>query len=601
MPLRFLLIGCFLLLVSPLKAYYDYQLELLSPNTHTFLVQLDVEASTEAFTDFQLATWRPGRYYLQDYAAALSHFSATRPDGTALRWQKVSPSTWRVFAVGGKIRLHYRYFADNQDAGSSYYTDDQLYFNPVNCFLYVPGQLDRPVSLTLPLLPNHWSIATALLSNEEGVLLADTWHEFADSPTVCAARMKHLSFQTEGVQFYLHFQGDYQGDAATDSAAIATVAQISQEQAAIFGGFPFEEYHFIYRLLPFEMRHAVEHSRSSSYALPAQVSASADQIISGIGGITSHEFWHAWNVKRIRPAALFPYDYSQPQYSSLHWFTEGVTDYYTSLILARSGVQSREYLYRQLARTIQSLENNYATSVVSPSQSSYDSWLAPSPYRHPDHGISYYTLGSRLGLALDLTLRAQSKGKKSLDDVFQYLFQQYYKQNRGVPEDGIQQAVEAVSGKDWGDWFAQYVHGTAAFEYPALFAPLGLELVAKTAKNTGSKQLGILNLESRAEGLLVRRLHPGGDAFQDGLANGDLIVGLDGQVTDLPSFNERINGLAVGQSVSVLVKRENLPLQEIVVRYQERYTAQSFTLQQKPQLSGKEEKLLESWLETKQK
>lgn len=599
--IRTFLLGILLSSLIPAQAYFQYRLDLLEPNTHTLVIELAVSANEQGYTDFQLATWRPGRYILQDYAASLSHFEATRPNGSPLQWHKVSPSSWRVYAQGGKITLRYRYYAANQDAGSSYYGDGQLYFNPVNCFLYVQDQINEPVQLTLPKLSKEWKLATALRPKKGGkALLADSWHEFADSPTVLSPQMKQLSFQTAGTTFHLHFQGDYQGDAETDAAALEMVEKICKEQAAIFESFPFETYHFIYRLVPFEMRHAVEHSRSASFALPARVTGSADKIISGIGGITSHEFWHVWNVKRIRPAALWPYDYRAPQYSSLHWFTEGVTDYYTHLTLARAEVQRKEYLYRQLGRTIQSLENNYAATVVSPSQSSADSWLATSPYRHPFHGISYYTLGSRLGFLIDLRLRQQTAGAKGLDEVFRYLYETYYLKGEGVPENGIQTALTKLSGNDWTDWFNRYVHSTEPIPYDRLLEPMGLRLEVAAKRDNGYKRLGILNLDARPNGLLVRRIHPAGDAYRDGLGQNDLIVGLEGKPIDLSRLNDAVNALEKGESLTLTVARGGQQTQDITIACQEAYQSKSYEIIENEDASSAQKALREGWLSSKQ-
>ena len=435
-------------------ADYTYSLSWLSPNTHTYVVELTVEPQTASHTDFAIPAWRPGRYFLQDYAGAISHFEAMDAVGQALPWSKTDMHTWRVsHERTHTVTIRYRYLANNQDAGSSYFAEDEIYLNPVNLFMYVPGNYTGDVELRIPDLPASWKAATSLKKKSDGVYSAADYHEFADSPTVFSPRMEQFSFDIDQTNFHVHFQGEYQGNKTTERRVIEALSKMCREQAAIFGGFPLEEYHFIYRLLPYRMRHAVEHSKSASFALPANISQTPEKTVSGILGISSHEFWHVWNVKRIRPAALWPYDYSQPQYSSLHWFTEGVTSYYTHLILLRAGLTTEENFLRQQSNTIESLENNYAATVVSPSASSYNSWLDNSPYAHPDHQISYYTLGHRVGLILDLTLRKQSQGKVSLDDVFAFLYRTYYQNGQGVPENGIQKAVETLTATSWQGFF----------------------------------------------------------------------------------------------------------------------------------------------------
>lgn len=593
----FLLVVSLWLTTSLHASDYDYVLRWLTPNTHTFEIELTVEANAEGYTDFQLAAWRPGRYILQDYAAAVSHFEAGRPNSGPLKWTKTTPSTWRVFAEGGKITIRYRYFANNEDAGSSYYGPGQVYFNPINCFMYLPNRMDGEVKLWVPELPIEWKVATALYSGEvPGEFLAETWHEFADAPTVFAQRMKQLSFQDQGVTFYLHFQGDYQGNETTDQRLIESTRKICQEQAAIFGGYPFRQYHFIYRLLNRNIFHAVEHANSSSYALPANVSADPEKIIGGtINGITSHEFFHAWNVKRIRPAALFPYDYRQPQYTHLHWFTEGVTDYYTHLTLTRAGLQNEDYVFQQFGRTIQSLENGYSAEVVSPAASSFNSWLASSDYAHPDHRISYYSQGRYLGFLMDMKLRGDSNGELTLDDIFTHLYREYYQRGKGIPEEGIQQVLEELSGKSWQRFFEHYVFGTKSPNYDQILTPMGLQLKVEPNKKSGIKRIGILALQSHDQGLVVRRIRPGTDAYLAGIGAGEVLTKVNGKAITEEGLATACNKLKRDKVLRLGVLRSGVE-EEIEIRFAERYTPTSYTLSRAKRMKPDQESRLNAWL-----
>lgn len=581
-----------------LAADYEYCLTWLAPNTHTYVVEATVSPQTDDYTDFSLPAWRPGRYILQDYAAAVSHVSATDQAEQVLTVQKLDKDTWRVFHAQRptKVVFAYRVHANNPDAGSSLYAEGQAYFNPVNLFAFVPGRMAGSVRLELPELPADWQVATALAPTDDPqVFTAESYHAFVDCPTVLAESIKQLRFEDQGTTFYLHFHGAYGGDKATDAAIVDMVKRIVQEQGAIFGGYPFDEYHFIYRLLPYNLRHAVEHSRSASFALPATVTQSPQRALSGLAGITAHEFWHVWNVKRIRPAALWPYDYSQPQYTHLHWFTEGVTDYYTDLTLLRAGLIDEPQYLRDLSGTIQRLENSYAATVVSPAMSSFDSWLAGTPYAHPDHRISYYTLGSRLGLMLDLSLRARTDGAVTLDDVFRYLHQTYYQNDQGVPEDGIQQALETLSGQSWDDFFSRYVAGTAPIDYEAFLDPMGLELMITPEARRDLRALGIVSIDEMSQGILIRRLHPGGDAFAGGLAVNDLLIELNGQNVRQVELPDLISSLKPGQELTAKVLRD-MELQTITFPYEQRYEPRSYELQQADRLNRKQRQRYQAWI-----
>lgn len=541
-----------LLLSVSAWAKYNYTLQWDKANTHTYRITMETAPQTEAYTDVQSALWRPGRYITQDFAAAIWDVSAKDAAGNVLKIQKITKNTWRVFhAKTTKIAVKYAYYADNDDAGSSYYVEGQVYFNPSNCFMYVPNRWDDEVNLTLPDLPANWKVATALIPTKDPHLFtAASYHDFADSPTVFADKMKILRFQAKGTTFFMYFQGDYKGNTAVDSALIQQVRKIVLQQAAVFGGFPFKTYHFIYRLLDYDMRHAVEHNNSASFVLPARVTESERSIVGGVCGITSHEFWHAWNVKRIRPAALVPYNYSQEQYTGLHWFTEGVTDYYSTLTMIRAGVITSEEGLKTFASGIQSLENTYAYSVVSPEMSSFDSWLAPSGYAHPLHGTSYYPSGQRLGLLIDLQMMAITKGKKSLDDVFRYLFKEYAEKGLGVPEEGVQKAIELISGVSWQDFFDKYVHNSSPIDYNKLMEGTGLLMNIKENNNTTWEKLGIAQYEKIPQGWFVKRIDPRGDAYLAGIASGDLIFKINGKAPDEIDENDFFKSLKKGKEIT---------------------------------------------------
>lgn len=580
-------------------ADYQYTLNWLSPNTHTYVVEAKVAPQTSTYTDFVLPSWRPGRYYLQDYAGAVSHFEAKDADNNPLRWHKLNTNTWRVMHTEvDEVVVSYRYFANNQGAGSSYLNDQEIYFNPVNLFMFIPGRYEGTVELRLPALPSTWKGATALTQSEHGRYTAESYHEFADSPTVFAPKMEQFSFQVNETTFFVHFQGDYQGTKETEKQVIAALSDMCKEQAAIFGGFPFEEFHFIYRLLPYRMRHAVEHSKSASFALPSNITQTPEKTVSGILSISSHEFWHVWNVKRIRPAALWPYDYAEPQYTSLHWFTEGVTSYYTHLTLFRAGLYTEDNFLRQQSNTIESLENSYAAQVVSPSSSSFNSWLDASPYAHPNHKISYYTLGHRVGLLLDLSLRARTEGKVSLDDVFRYLHDTYYQNNKGVPENGIQEAAETLTNQSWQAFFDDYVHGTKQIDYEKLFEPFGLELTTRETK-AGSRALGIQRMEEISQGMLVRKVSPGSDAYTAGLGENDLILEVDGQQISKVNLEEYFSKLKKGDKVQMKVI-SYLSIKDITIDYQGAFSPQKFQLTSISKRKKKQSELYNSWIGSQQ-
>ncbi|MEO0471310.1 MAG: PDZ domain-containing protein, partial [Bacteroidota bacterium] len=418
-------------------------------------------------------------------------------------------------------------------------------------------------------------------------------HALADAPSVFAPEIKQSSFQIDQTTFFIHFHGQFLGGESVEAEAKKVIQKICAAQKAVFGAFPFEEYHFIYRLLPYQMRHAVEHSNSASFALPSTITSAPKRILGGLGGITSHEFWHVWNVKRIRPAAMVPYDYSQAQYTRLHWFTEGVTDYYANLMLVRAGLRDQDFLFNQLSNTITRLENSFAATVISPSSSSFNSWLGDSPYRHPDHQISYYTLGTRVGLLIDLKLRGMSD--KSLDDVFRKMYQQWQTDGRGLAENEVQKVLEDISGESWQDFFDRYVHGTESADYDALLKAFGLEMKVEEKEMDGLQKLGVLRTQEHSRGLIVERIHPGGDAFAGGLGKDDLIMEVDGQGVANLDLTEYFAKLKKGDRIRIKVISE-FDVREVDIRYEGKYVSRTFSIQPRKKIKDKQRAELDSWL-----
>ena len=323
---------------------YRFTIAWPAPQTHEFLVTLTTAPAAGASTVFQLPAWRPGRYILQDYAAGVSHFEALDPGRQPLAREKRDIHSWRVDNPGsGPVTIRYSFFANVMDAGSSMLNLEQAYFNGINLFMHVEDRYDVPCTLTVNGLPDGWKAATALhrVDGTDNVFSAPGYHDLVDSPTIFSPDLLTFEFQIDGVDYFVHFQGNFNAGEAGEALIRQDFPKIIREQAAIFGGVPLQEYHFIYQLVPQRMGHAVEHKYSSCYALYDALAASAASL-PRIYGVTSHEFFHLWNVKRIRPAALWPYDYQLIPYTRLHWWTEGVTDYYTHLTPVRAGMMPME-------------------------------------------------------------------------------------------------------------------------------------------------------------------------------------------------------------------------------------------------------------------
>jgi predicted metalloprotease with PDZ domain len=417
------------------------------------------------------------------------------------------------------------------------------------------GDRTRACRLRVPEIPENWKVASAL-PGKRGEYTTDSYHELVDCPTIMGKDIHTVSFEVLGKPMHVHFAGRWDGNEEMDKQIQRDFAAIAREQAAIFGGeLPFEEYHHIYFLVPYYYRHAVEHKNSAMYVLP-ETHGQSPQKLRGLYGITSHEFFHVWNVKRIRPSAMWPYDYSQEAPTRLHWFTEGVTDYYAYIALTRAEVWDQDDYFGHISNLLTRLENDHGPTETAPSESSFNSWLARSDYHHPHHRASYYALGTRVALLLDMRIRTVTDGQRSFDDVFRLLWDLYYQKDRGVPEDGVLDAINTVAEADLSADYEALVNGTAPIDYARYLEPVNLNVqITQTPEVAGHKKLGIEKLGKMSDFVTLQTIHPESDAFKAGLMEGDILIAFNGKTVDQNSAESVFEGIEVGNTYRMKVQR----------------------------------------------
>jgi predicted metalloprotease with PDZ domain len=532
----------------------EYTIGWRDPATHLYDVSLTFVPDAQDSVDVNLPIWRPGRYVRQNYAANVQEFSAS--DGErALGFRKSALSTWRV-ATGGarRITVRYRYYANTLDAGASLLSPDEAYFNPVNLLMVPEGQIARPTQLTLD-APKDWKVATALVPGDKpNVFTAPDYHTLVDAPTIASPTLQSLQFTVDDVPYTLWFQGRFEPGEFRDRI-VPDVEKIVRLQTGIFGGAPFDEYFFLFHLLPYPFGHAVEHANSSSYAIQDNAFES-EQAYEGFLGIIAHEFFHAWNVKRIRPAALWPYDYMREQLTTLHWFTEGVTSYYEALTTRRAGLVPLETFLRNMGQQIDALQKTPGRKIVPVSLASWDSWLSGYGQGNPNISVNFYGKGAILGFLLDAVIRDRTDGARSLDDVFRLLYATYYQQGRGVPEDGVRLAAEQVAGGSLAEFFARYVDGTDDLPYDDLLRPFGLAVTTVTDSTRPAATIRVRTRPAGARATVVS-IDPDSPALAAGLDTGDEIVAVNGVVAPPDNWESLLLETAPGDTVRLTVLRRD--------------------------------------------
>lgn len=444
--------------------FMKYIISYTQPHTHFIDIEFIIENNRENILHVQLPAWRPGRYELGNFAKNVQRWAAYDDKGNALHFHKITKDCWEINTAGNSIiHIRYNYYAAQLDAGSCWLDEKQLYVNPVHCFLFVSERRNEPCEVELK-IPETYKVATSLklFSGKKSILLqSQNYDELVDSPFIASDSLKHNSFSVENVRFNIWFQGECKPDW---ERIIADFKKFIAEQIRMMKDFPSKEYHFLFQMLPYKFHHGVEHCNSTVIALGPSYDLMKDILYEDFLGISSHELFHSWNIKKIRPVEMFPYDYTKENYSRLGYVAEGVTTYYGDLFLYRAGISSDYTYFKILHQRLQKHFDNYGRFNLSVADSSFDTWLDGYTDGIPNRKTNIYTEGCLCALMVDLLIRKQTKNKKSLDDVMQILYNDFAKKGMGYSEKDYQQVVESVADSSFADFFEKYYNGTENYE-----------------------------------------------------------------------------------------------------------------------------------------
>jgi len=463
----------------PAAATIDYRVSLAQTDLHLFGVTMTVPVEGRELT-VAMPAWN-ALYRISDFAYRLRDVTALCPSLTAVpaRISKLDKQTWRLSLASAcrpgddnSFVIHYSIEWDAPGPFNSQLNSTHAFLNLAEILMYVPDRRAEAVSLAFENLPADWrTIAELPAGSAANSYAAPGYDKLVDAP-VEAGRFAEFEFDSGGA----HFRAAVDADGPWNRSELeAGLERITAYELRLMGGPPFDpprrEYTFIIHLGPdAEIEGGgMEHANSTAIAMHSVDSALP---------IAAHEFFHAWNVKRIRPQSFEPVDYTKEQYSRSLWFAEGVTSAYASYTLVRTGLWNRSAFYDDLAEQISDLEARPARLWQSAEESSLDAWFEKyDGYNVPDRSISYYNKGQILGVLLDLAIRDATDNHKSLDDVFRLMNAEYAQQGKFYDDDtGIRAAVEEVAGESFEDFFRRYVAGTDELPYDRFLALAGLQL-----------------------------------------------------------------------------------------------------------------------------
>lgn len=438
-----------------------YRLTHANPLTGYVPVEIQIPAAGAGAVTLQLAAWRPGRYELQNFAQKVRGLTVTDAAGQPVSWRKVTKDRWEIEAGAKALVVRYEFYARQLDAGGSWLDEGQLYVNPINCLPSVMGRKDEPCQLEL-VVPDDWRVACALpaAGTDPRVLQAATYDELVDSPLIASPTLRLWEYEVGGAAFSVWVQGN----GAVDARLLTHFQAFTEVQLALFGGFPRAAYHFLVQLLPTRFYHGVEHTTSTVLALGPGEQLSTWALYKELLGVASHELFHVWNVKLIRPAELQPYDYTREQYFRTGYVAEGLTTYYGDLLLARAGVFSPEQYITELNGVLAKHFADEGPQHLSVADSSMDLWLDGYKAGAPHRKASIYHKGALAALLLDLTLRALTGGERTLDDVMRALWAEFGQTGRGYTEADYRRVVEAVAGRPLAWYFRDVIDGTVPLD-----------------------------------------------------------------------------------------------------------------------------------------
>jgi predicted metalloprotease with PDZ domain len=523
----------------------NYTVSMSKPWTHLLEVEMRVKPAQKAdSTEIMMPVWTPGSYLIREYARHVQDFAAKDTSGNALAWEKTNKNTWRIATKGvSEYVVTYRVYANELTVRTNELNDEHAFFNNGATLMYPKDALKAPS--TLKVVPfGNWKIATGLPKTGENTFRAENFDILYDSPFE-VGDFKEVYFEAQGKPHRIVFEGEGNYDLQKTAR---DVKKIVEEAYKIFGELPYNDYTFIVNL---RGGGGLEHLNST--ALQFNKFGFTTRY-DGFLSLVAHEFFHAWNVKRIRPDALGPFDYNNENYTKLLWVAEGGTAYYESVLTQRAGLVSANEFLAGKAQAFQALQNRPGRFQTSLEEASFDAWIK---YYRPDENavnnqISYYDKGEIVNFLLDLEIRRASNGAKSLDDVLRYLYTEFYKKGRNYTPADYQKTAEMMAGASLDDFFSKYVRGRADIDYNSILNAFGLQL--STGGGREAAYLGA-TLSQQGERLSVTSVPSDTPAYDQGLNSGDQIVAVDGNRASQAFLQSYLAEKRPGDKIKVTVFR----------------------------------------------
>ena len=566
-----------------------YQVAMSEPASHLFEVTLQVNNWESATLDLKMPVWTPGSYLVREYARHVQDFVATDSQGQALATGKVSKNHWQITTNGiSDIVVKYRVFANELTVRTNHLDATHGYFNGAALFFFVPGLEQQAIKIQVIPPQADWQVTTTLTKAEgDNIFVAPDFDTLVDTPIEIGTQQVY-DFEVLGKPHAWAVWG--KGNVEMERL-IKDTAKIIETEAAMFGGLPYEQYLFLLHLSGSGYG-GLEHKDSCTLNYPRFGFRDREKYERFLQ-LVAHEFFHLWNVKRIRPQALEKFDYETENYTTSLWFCEGMTSYYDILIPLRAGIYKRKTYLKNLSKDINKYLNTIGRKVQPLGESSYDAWI--KLYRRnaysDNNQISYYLKGQLVSLLLDLLIRAKHNNKRSLDDVMLLMWERFGKDEKGFSETQLREIIAEVAGESLDDFFKDYIETTKELPLDDYLDTFGLYL--KTVEESDLPYMGI-RVQSENNRELIQYVAAESPAAVAGIDAMDELLAIDGIKVTAASLNDRLKDYKDGDTIQVTVfHQDELKTLPVILA-----TAQpsSYEIAIKEDLSETQQQNLTGWL-----
>ena len=588
----------------PLKSI-AYRLSMPRPVSHLFEVSILIELPDELKDkplQLQMAKWSPGRYGVFDFAKNVQEVRAAAGDGSKLQVTRVNDQTWSVEPLGSRrLTVSYKVFGNDLDGTFSQLDPRHANYNGGSIFMYVVGHKPDPVKLEIN-APPGWKIVNGRTERPgQTTWQFPNWDILIDTPTEIGPDWTQDTFDVNGKKYHVMVHS-FGAEGGKRPALVKDIEKIVRAEVGMWGPPEFEEYTFLIHFAADDHSgDGMEHLTSTQIIQPGALGEPG--VYESTLETVAHEFFHVWNVKRLRPLELGPWDFTRPANTRGLWVAEGFTNYYENLMMHRAGLRDDKKFLEKEATTISRVEYYPGNRLMSAEESSLSAPFIDGAQHVQatnlrNTAISYYPKGELIGMVLDLLVRGRSKGKASLDDVMRDMYEEfylkspnnsYYLRGRGYQTEDLQRVLSRRAGADFSDFFKRHIRGVETLPYDEAFSQVGLRLV-KTAKEPVDAGLWIEFQDRKAIVSVVMNNSPAEDA---GLQAKDQIVSLAGTNVG-EDWQKTLARFKPGDSVPLTVKRDRQTIKtNLVLRQPERF---DYKIQERPDATAEQKTLRSAWL-----